>query len=469
MRRTDLPADVVRRSLALSIVEGACYAVMVGLGEAYFIADAVRLGAAPVMLGLMVGLPLAVGGAAAVAGATALRRVSRRRPLTATLVAIQAAVLVAMAWSAATGRATPGRLLLAVCAYHACGQVCGALWSSWYGDLVPSTIRGRYFARRARVVHLATFAALIGGGFALYGLEGGGGPAGAAARGGAGFATLYLAAAAFRLISATLLALSPEGRMTDDAPAGWRDLRRVTAGDGHGAGPGRILWVSAILYSAVYVGSPYFSPHMLEGLHLDYRQFMAASAAQVVAKVVSLHAFGRAVDAHGPVAVYRLAAVLIALIPLPWLFLSSVPAVLAVQAMSGFSWAAHEIGIFSLLLSTASARARVLVFAAQSLMNGAAQLVGSLLGAAVVAFAGSYRAAFLASLVSRGVAAAVVSLAVRDLTRPAVSRRRVLLRVIGFRPSGGVAHRPVTEPDEPEAEREPEQVQEPELPPAITR
>ena len=47
-------------------MEGAVYALMVGCGETYFLANAVRLGASPLQQGLVVTLPLCVGAGGAV-------------------------------------------------------------------------------------------------------------------------------------------------------------------------------------------------------------------------------------------------------------------------------------------------------------------------------------------------------------------------------------------------------------------
>src|SRR5690606_13944158 len=225
-----------------------------------------------------------------------------------------------------------------------------------------------------------------------------------------------------------------------------------------GSKPLRVLGVSALLMLSVYLGSPYFTPCMLDELHLDYRAFMAASAAQVAAKVLVLPLLGRAIDAHGGAASYRLAAALVAIIPLPWIFLDSLGPVLRVQPFSGVAWAFHEVALLPLLLENASARARSVVFAAQSLLNGAAQLVGSAAGAALlVALDQSYRGVFAVSLGARVAIAAVVPLLVLDLTgRPPIGHARLLLRIVGFRPSGGVSHRPVAE-DETYPEPGPEE------------
>lgn len=441
----------VKRSLSLSIVEGALYAVMVGLGEAYFIADGVRLGASPMLLGLLVGLPLAIGGVAAAAGLRLMRWVSRRRPLLTGLVVLQAMVLLGLALLEHFGQSSAILLLVAICAYQACGQLAGALWSSWYGDLVPVEVRGRYFARRSRVVQVVTFVALVIGGLWLFhGDPHAGGGVGSS---GEAFFGLFLAAGIARLISAVLLSISPEPSFqSHERPV--RVFQHLRSPAGRRAG--RILSLVALLQFVVYVGSPYFSPFMLENLRLDYRSYMLATAAQVAAKVLSLRPFGAAVDNYGAASVYRLAVLLIALIPLPWLFVEGLGGVLLVQAFSGFAWAAHEVGLLGLLLTHSDPRDRPAVFAAQSLLNGHGQLLGSAFGGGLLhQMNGSFHAVFAATAIGRLAVAVALPFLTRDLRDPAgLGRSRLLLRVIGFRPSGGLVHRGVLEPEEVPIEEE---------------
>lgn len=442
----------VRRSLALSIVEGACYAVMVGLGEAYFIADAVRLGATSLQIGLLVGLPLAVGGLAATVVVHGLRKLRRRRPLAAGMGALQGAVLLVLSYLESTDRTTAGLLLLIFCIHHACGQVCGALWSSWYGDLVPAGIRGRYFARRARVVHLLTFGAVVGGGFLLQTFEAQGHPVLADGSGGSGFALLFLLAGVARLASAILLLCSLEPRMRAAPKRGIFQILRIP----EQRDAVRLTLVGCAVSFVVYAGSPFFGPHMLVNLHLDYRSFMLASAAQVAAKVLSLRAFGHAVDHSGPFPVFRLALLAVALVPLPWLFIDGLGGVLMVQVFSGISWAAHEIGTLGLLLSQSRPRYRSRIFAAQSLLNGFGQLTGTMSGVALIAlFSGSYVAAFAASLAGRLLIVLMLPVWLGDLSRGRpIGHRELILRVVGLRPSGGVVHRPISQaPPAAEAEQ----------------
>ncbi len=101
--------------MRLGVVEGVCWAIMIGFGETYFLANALRLGASTLEQALVVTLPLALGAIGPLISLRLLYRAPRRRPVVVSLTALQSAVLLAMAGSDAAGIAhagAPDRALL---------------------------------------------------------------------------------------------------------------------------------------------------------------------------------------------------------------------------------------------------------------------------------------------------------------------------------------------------------------------
>ncbi|MCA9517624.1 MAG: MFS transporter [Myxococcales bacterium] len=433
------PLDaLVRRTMARSVVEGVLYAVMVGLGEVYFVADAIRLHASAVVVILVSTLPLFLGSLGSLGAVFLLRRLRHRRSLVVAAVVAQACVLAALAALDGAAEQGPTSLLVLACLYQAFGQAAGVAWSSWFGDVVPPAVRGDYFARRNRWVHSATFVGLFAGGLALAGLEPGDGRPGA----GLGFALIFGAAAAFRLGSAALLLRSWEppfaGVLREQ-----RVVRFLRSADG--ASARRLLPLAAAFVFAVAVSSPFFAPFMLKELHFDYGVYMAAQAALVATKLVTLPGWGRAVDANGPRPVYTLAAVSVAVIPLVWIAADGVAVALVAQVLSGFAWGGYEVALFTLVLETTPARERPLAFAANAVMNGVGILAGGVLGTLLFTEAGlGYRWLFGVSFAGR-LAIALAAPRVLRALGPAqtVGRRQLLLRMIGLRPNGGATMRPV--------------------------
>ena len=157
--------------MRLSLADALFYALMVGAGEVYFLADAVRLGATPLQQALVVTLPLCVGTLGPVMSLGLLGRFRRRKPVVVTAASLQAAVLLSIVVVDLSGRLSPNALIGLACGYQIFSQAAGTAWASWYGDVVPGRIRGRYFATRNRIAQLATSASLVAAGLLLQGLE----------------------------------------------------------------------------------------------------------------------------------------------------------------------------------------------------------------------------------------------------------------------------------------------------------
>jgi MFS family permease len=436
------PGDL-HRSLRLGLVEGVCWAIMLGFGETYFLANALRLGATSLEQALVVTLPLALGAAGPLIALRLLYRAPRRRPIVVSLTMLQSAVLLGMAASDAAGWLSPPRLIALACLYQMCSQGANTAWSSWYGDLVPPDLRGRYFAQRNRAVHISTAGAVLTAGLLLSRLEPG---SLIQAGGGAGFRTILLLAALARASSAALLSRSPEPPFR--GVIGPRRTLRFLRTD-RGSAAWRLLAFGAAVQLGTYVASPYFVPFMLGELRLTYLEYTLATLAVVVAKSIFLPAWGRVVDGHGPRAVYPLAALLTALIPIPFILSSGLGLVLVGQLLSGMAWAGYELSFFSLMLESSYKRTRIPMVAAQNVLNGAAQLGGGLLGALVLGLAGgNHRIVFGASVGARLALSLLAPLLLIRLLGAARPRRGdLLLRVIGLR-DHGLVHRPIMEEED---------------------
>ncbi|MCB9915051.1 MAG: MFS transporter [Planctomycetes bacterium] len=434
----DTPRAPLERSLRLSVYEGLCFALMVGLGEVYFVADALRLGASRVEQGLVVALPLFFGSLGPLVALRLLRAFGARKPLVLAASAAQVLALLAIAAADRTGVSSPASLIVLASLYNASGQAVGTAWSSWMGELVPAAQRGRYFARRNRVIYAVTCLGILAGGTTLHHLE----PRAALATAAPSFAfaLVFGLAALARVASIGLHTAIHEPPYR--GPTSPRRVARYFVTP-RGAEVWRFLRLVATLQFVVYLASPYFTPFMLGDLGFSYLEFTLVSVWIVVAKVALLPAWGRAVDQLGPRAVLKLDFVLLALIPVPWIWAKGLGWVLLAQGLSGMSWAGYELSAFCLVIEGSYRNVRAHVFALQSVVNGTAQLAGGLLGGLIATAVGSeVRVLFALSAIGRLAVALALPRFLRTLPEHAhAGRREVLWRVIGLRPSGGLSLR----------------------------
>ncbi|MCA8979760.1 MAG: MFS transporter [Planctomycetes bacterium] len=439
-----LSPETIQRSLRLSVVEGLAFALMVGFGEVYFLADAIRLSATRMEQGLIVALPLFVGSLGPITSLLFLSKLRSRKPLVVGASLGQGLTLAALGLADYLGASSPMTLLVGACAYNVFGQAVGTAWASWFGDLVPSGVRGTYFGKRNRWIYVVTCLGVFAGGGLLQLVE----PANAAevaGGGGTGFALVLGLAALARFASVALHASTPEprfrGTSSTSRAAGFLATKR-------GSAVWRLLGTCALLQFVVYLASPYFSPYMLEELSFSYLEYSIAGVVVVAAKVLFLPTWGAIVDQSGSRAVFMLCALFTALVPLPWLWAEGLGWVLVAQALSGLTWAGYELSLFCLLIESSYRGVRSQIFAMQSVMNGLAQLLGGLGGALLAGMLSDLRILFAISLAGRLLVSLSIPSRIRSISKqPAVRRREVLWRVIGFRPSGGLITRPIPADD----------------------
>jgi MFS family permease len=366
-------------------------------------------------------------------------RYATRRRFCVQAVTLQVLTLLAMSALLATGLLSLPLLIAGICLYQISGQAAGTAWSSWYGDLVPAATRGRWFARRNRVVYLSTCAGLALAGGMLHLIE----PNGVTGeRSRIGFAILFALAALARILSASFLGRSPEPTFRG-LPRSGEVLRFFRTDRGNQAL--RILLLGALFHFTVYWSSPYFTPFMLEDLRFSYAQYMAAALCVIVAKALLTSVWGHLIDRQGAKLVFLISMLCVAMVPLPWFFANGLGAVILAQVFSGISWSGYEVGYFSLLLEKSTRKTRPFVFASQSVANGLAQLAGVILASTLIfPRVDGYREVFLISMTGRlaiTIGAPVMLLGIRRA--PAAVWSRMGLRLYGLRSNGGFSMRPV--------------------------
>jgi MFS family permease len=158
----------------------------------------------------------------------------------------------------------------------------------------------------------------------------------------------------------------------------------------------------------------------------------------VATKVLALGPWGRLVDRHGPVVVYRISAFLVALVPIPWMFADRASIVYAAQALSGLAWAGNEVSLLALTLAAAGTQRRTVVVVAQSMANGLAQVSGGLVGSALTtAFPPGHQLVFGISAVGRAMVGLLAPVLLAPLARSRGSTS-LAARVVAWLPNGGL-------------------------------
>jgi MFS family permease len=424
----------LRKDLRLMAFDGASFSLMVGAGETFLPAFALALGLGDVVSGLVSTLPLLAGAAMQLSAPRIIARLGSRRRWVVLCASVQALAFVPLIIAALVG-AMPALALFAVAAvYWAAGLAAGPAWNTWAEDIVPRTIRARYFARRARLMQFAVLLGLLSGGLLLD----------------AGdertdrlfaFAGLFLLAAIARGVSAGLLSRQSEvpPAAATLAPLDFRTVRhRLTRG-----ASGRLLVYMLAAQTAVQISGPFFTPYMLSELRFSYIEYMSLLATTYVVRILLSPLIGELAHRVGPRRMLFWAAIGLAPSPIWWVLSDTVEGLLLAQIYSGIVWGAFELCSLLLFFETLHVRERTSVLTLYNMANAAALTVGSLLGAAVMTGFGPSTSTYHGLFIASGVMRLLPVLLLRRVAEARPLPGTPVLRTVAVRANSGSLEQPV--------------------------
>jgi MFS family permease len=399
-----------RDDLRVSIGDGACVSAMVGLGETYFAAFALALGVSQTVAGLVATLPMLAGATLQLATPWFLQRVRSFKKWVVLFATLQATALLCMPLAVAlAGSPAAAWIFFAASVYFAASQATGPAWNTWIEEIVPRSIRARFFAARTRVCQFATLVGFVIGGLALHAGKTSGHLLLA-------FVAVFLLGAACRFTSARFLSHQSE------PSRGRYQLRQVPImslfqSTSKGAGAPLVVYLLA-MQTAVQISGPYFAPFMLAHQKMSYLSFMLLIGVAYFGKVVALPLWGRVAHTGGarrllsiggtaiiPVAAFWIGADFFA----PWHGQITIPGLpnvslpfsavflylSAAQFTSGFVWAAYELAMQLMFLEAIPRRDRPCMLTYYNFGNSAAQVAGGLIGATILQFGAETHTAYL--------------------------------------------------------------------------
>jgi MFS family permease len=141
-----------------------------------------------------------------------------------------------------------------------------------------------------------------------------------------------------------------------------------------------ILFSAMIIFSASICGA-FFSVYMLEDLHFTYLTYTLVLSVEYIARMAISYFGGRWVDKAGAVKVLHLAAFMIPIIPILWVFSANIGYILAIQVLSGIAWATYDLCIQSYLFRATPPTKRLHYIIYQRSIVTLAAATGPLLGA----------------------------------------------------------------------------------------
>jgi len=359
------------KSLEYSIKDGAAFSVMTGFGEQYFNPLAIELGATNMQIGLLASLPQLVSSLLQLYTSKFLRAFRSRRKIITRFVLFQALVWIPLALLPVlpvNGRVT--LLILFVTLYLVFGQFVGPVWNSLIGDLVDESNRGRFFGNRNMIAGGIAFASLFIAGFMLgvfpreRVLE--------------GYAVIFLIAFIARLVSLFYLTKTVEPPFSHDKTEEFSFPQYLVKLKDTNYGK-FALYVAAMNLS-VNVAGPFFTVYMLRDLELSYITYTIITAAAALTSFLAMAYWGTIADRFGNKRVLNVCGILVAAVPLLWLFSRNISYLILVQVVSGFAWAGFNLSAGNFIFDNVRASKRTRIFSYHNVLAGTAVFIGAMLG-----------------------------------------------------------------------------------------
>jgi len=260
---------------------------------------------------------------------------------------------------------------------YLCGSAGAVAWLSWMADLVPEKIRGRYFARRNRILALVGVVITLAAGryldlwhtsnadLEVY-----------------GFLTLFLFAVLCGDISLRFLRKIPDLESKSPRPESldfWR-MVRIPFSDRNFV---RLALFSTAWSFSVYLSAPFFAVYMLKDLEMSYGLLALVQIVNEVASILALPLWGRLSDRFGSKPILSLTTLAASLLPIFWLATGSrhfILIIVVLQLYGGVFWSGLNLNSNNLLLKLSPRENRSVYLASFAAVTGLATAIAPLLG-----------------------------------------------------------------------------------------
>ncbi len=247
---------------------------------------------------------------------------------------------------------------------------------SWIGDLVGSEERGKYFARRNKLIGWIGVALFLVGGLILNHYEAKPYVLGV-------YSAVFLVSILLRVVSLYQVkhVFSPHFKlMRSSYFSFWSFIKRYDDF-------GKFTVFQAFFNFAIMVASPFFAVYMLNDLHFNIFWFTAVSLSSTIFYLLLTPLAGKFSDRYGNKPLLFIAAWSFPITPLLWLFLKDPVLLMLLPGFTaGVGNAAFGIGATNYIYDSVSVQKRARCFSYSNLLSGVGIFLGSILGGLMIQY-----------------------------------------------------------------------------------
>lgn len=249
-------------------------------------------------------------------------------------------------------------------------------WTSWISDLIPGTLRGRFFGKRNFICNaLGAVSAVIAGQFIQR----------VGHNTAWSFCIIIAVAMISRLLSAFFLSKQPEPFPEDISGLQFMKQMSMPFKD---LNYRKYLNFSLIWGLGVQIAAPFFTVYMIRDLRIDFGTVTLFAGITTFANLLGQRYWGPLCDRFGNKAVMRATGILIVTLPFWWLFTSGTgPGFYLIgflSAFGGFAWAGYLLANGNFMMVLAPGAGKTSFFAMQAAVAGLFGAIGTLGGGLLI-------------------------------------------------------------------------------------
>jgi MFS family permease len=284
-------------------------------------------------------------------------------------------------------------------------NVCNPGWTTLVADLVPTPMRGRYFASRNAATIVATAIAAPAAGFITKSFNAGPNGAPVSDLPYLGFQLIYFISFAIGMAGTASFARIPEPVREPQEPrkGGMKALLKELGSDRRFVG----LCASAFVWNLfVNVGGPFFNVYLVNGLGATLAFVGLSTGITCIGSFIGQPVFGKISDRKGDIFVQTFTGLLIPILPLIWTIATAPYQILILNLFGNFIWAGYNLASFNILLKMTPDDRKADAVALYQTVVLAGSAIGPIVGGAVADAAG-YKVVFALSSAGRYVGMAI--------------------------------------------------------------
>ena len=384
-RFPELP-ETLETDLSLSVREGALNTIFATLiGGTFLVGFALELGATKTQIGLLAALPPLLN-LVQILGSYFVTRVGSSKRVCVASAALYrlvwlfiAFIPLLMFWT--TGQWGAVAMLIAFLTVASLfASLSGVAWMTWITEMVPESVRGRFFGHRNMVAGAVGMVASLG---AAQFIDRWQSAHTTSSERLMGFSILFGVGLAFGLWGLMgLRRISDVSLPANDGQTSfWQDLKRPLLDQGFRH------WIifSTVWGFAVGVGSPFFNVYMLEDLNMQFSVIAILGLVSGMTNTLGMRLWGNLIDNIGSKPLLAICSVGGGLIPLMWVLASpgNWSILWIAHLANGLAWSGIGLASSQLLMSNAPREGASMYFAVFAAITGIAGTISPLIGGAL--------------------------------------------------------------------------------------